>query len=197
MVGIEPVPTPQGEGQAAYHQRGAGGLSRVAAGLAGCALLLVGALFTLGVAAGAFLGIVLAWWVQRRRGRRLDRAGAWIAATSTATLLIIIGTALIFALLPDGALTEAMAEARAAEQAPPPAWLERLGGDPDPATERIVTSTPFTLYFGILGASIALLILGSIAGSLGWAASLLAGFAVRGRWPLGPQDVDQATRTPA
>jgi hypothetical protein len=181
MAGIEPVPTTQER---------AGGLSRVAAGLAGCVLLLVGTLFTLGVAAGAFLGVVLAWWIQRRRGRRLTRPGAWIAATSTATLLIIIGAALMFAMLPDGALTEAMTEARAAEPPPPPAWLERLGADTDPATDRIVTSTPFTVYFGILGASISLLILGSIAGTLGWAASLLAGFAVRGHWPLRPQPVD-------
>ena len=190
MAGIEPVPTTQAEGRSGSHDHRAGGFSRVAAGFAACALLLVGALFTLGVAAGAFLGVVLAWWIQRRRGRRLTRPGAWIAATSSATLLIIIGTALIFATLPDGALTEAMADARAAEPPPPPAWLERLGADPDPATERIVTSTPFTLYFGLLGASIALLILGSIAGTLAWAASLLAGFAIRGHWPLRPQPVD-------
>ena len=190
MAGIEPVATTQAEGRWGSHHHRAGGLSRVAAGFATCALLLVGALFTLGVAAGAFLGVVLAWWIQRQRGRRLTRPGAWIAATSTATLLIIIGAALLFAMLPDGAFTEAMAEARAAEPPPPPAWLERVGADTDPAADGFVTSAPFTVYFGILGASIAILFTGSIAGTLAWAASLLAGFAVRGHWPLRPQDAD-------
>lgn len=190
MAGIEPILTTHAEGRPGTHHHGAGGLSRVAAGLAGCVLLLVGAVFTLGIAVGASLGVVLAWWIQRMRRRRLTRSGSWIAATSSAIILIMIGAALIFAALPDGALAEAMAEARAAEPPPQPEWLERLAPDPDPATEGIVTSRPFTVYFGILGASIALLTLGSIAGTLGWAASLLAGFAVRGYWPMRRQPVD-------
>ena len=167
----------------------AGAISRVAAGLAGCVLLLVGATFTFGVAVGALLGVVLVWWIQRQRGRRLTRLGAWIVATSTAAVLIMIGAALLFAMLPEGALAEAMAAARTAEPPPQPDWLERLA-PADTATDRIVTSRPVTVYFGLLGASIAVLIMGSIAGTLGWAASLLVGFAVRGYWPMRRQSVD-------
>lgn len=171
---IEPSSAPGG---------GAGAGSRVAAGLAGCGLLFVGAIFTFGVAVSALLGVVLAWWIQRQRGRFLTRTGAWIAATSTATVLIMIGAALLFAMLPEGAFAEAMSAAQAAEPPPQPDWLERLA-PADSATDRIVTSRPFTVYFGLLGASIAVLTIGSIAGTLGWAASLLVGFAVRGHWPM-------------
>lgn len=163
----------------------AGVVARTAAGLAGVAALLVAALFTLGTAFAAPIGVALAAWMMRRRGRALSRGRSWMAAAAASTAAVALGFGLLFASLPSGTLTNAMAEAQKVEQPPPPAWLERIAPGstrPDPATERIVKSAPFTIYFGVMGGVLAVVMMGSLAGSAGWGATLLLGYAGTGRW---------------
>jgi hypothetical protein len=75
--------------------------------------------------------------------------------------------------------------ARAEPQARPPEWITRVFPQatqrPDPVTERVINSRAFTLYFGLLGLAIAFLILGTIAGTVGWIGVQLLVFALRGR----------------
>ena len=163
----------------------AGVVARTAAGLAGVVALLIAALFTVGTAFAAPIGVALAAWMMRRRGRALSLARSWMAAAAASTAAVALGFGLLFASLPSGTFTSAIAEAQKAEQPPPPAWLERIAPGstrPNPATERIVKSAPFTLYAGMMGGVLAVVLIGSIAGSAGWGATLLLGYAGKGRW---------------
>ncbi len=162
---------------------------RLLVGGVGVITLLIGGLLTFGTALAAPVGIGLTRWVLRRRGRALSRLGSFAAAVSAGAVVIALAFLLIFINLPEGALTDALAAAESAEPPPQPEWLERFApysAPSDPSIERIVTSKPATLYFGLIGVGLACLLLGSVVGSLGWAVTFLLGYAVCGRWPLHP-----------
>jgi hypothetical protein len=162
---------------------------RLLAGGGGILALLIGGLFTLGTALAAPVAVGLTWWILRRRGRALTRLGSLATAVCGATVMIALAFLLLLANLPEGSLTGALAAAESAEPPPQPEWLERLApysAQPDPIVDGVVWSRPAMIYFGLVGFGLGCLVLGSIAGSLGWAATFLLGFAVRGRWPLHP-----------
>lgn len=165
---------------------------RLLAGGLGVAALLVGGLFTVGTALAAPVGVGLAGWAMRKRGRALTRFGSWAAAVGAAAVgAAAVATALALTLLvanlPEGSVANALAAAESAEPQPQPEWLERIAPytAPDPTVERIVKSRPAVLYFGLVGAGLGCLIMGGIAGSAGWAATFLLGYAAGGRWLLG------------
>jgi hypothetical protein len=170
-------------------RRKAGFLARTASGLAGAILLIAGTLFTVGVVTLASLSVLVARLVQRRRGRWLTTLHSWMTAGVTATVVIVIAVPLIMASLPEGVIADAMADAEATAEAPgpePPEWLRRFTppSEPSPMTERIVNSRAFNLYFGVIGASMAVALIGGVIGSWGWVATLLLGHAARGYWPF-------------
>jgi hypothetical protein len=80
-----------------------------------------------------------------------------------------------------------MDSARTEEAAEPPEWLARVSPQaarPNPTVERVVNSRPFLIYFGLLGAAFTCALWGALAGSAGWAGTLLVGYGVTGRWPV-------------
>jgi hypothetical protein len=163
-----------------------GGIAaRVGAGVAGLLVVLVAAVLTLGSALAAPIGVGIAWWVMRRRGRPLTRGWAWVAAASASTLAIALAFAVLVAALPRGALENAMADAEARQDSSRPEWVERMAPSSAPqnaAAERIVESKPAQIYFGLIGVGLASLFFGTIAGSAGWGATMLGGYAATGRW---------------
>jgi hypothetical protein len=160
-------------------------MARIAAFGAGAFIILVGSLFTLGAVLLCPIGILLVWWFVRRRGRRLSRLGAWVAATSTCAVVFVSAILVGFALMPEGSFSEVMSAAETAEPAGPE-WLQRMAPQSREATpiDEFMSSKPVTVYFGIIGGVLPVLIMGCIAGSIGWGAALLMGFGVAGYWPF-------------
>lgn len=155
-------------------------MRRVLTGLAGAAILCLSALFTLGTALAAPLGMLAADHWARRRGQVLTRGASWLAAAGASSLAIAGAFAVSAMRESDETLRRFHDTASAREAAPmppPPAWMTRLFPQattkPDPVTERIVKSRAFSLYFGLMGAGLAAGMLGAIVGSLGWAGTML------------------------
>ena len=155
-------------------------MKRLLLGVAGALILALAGLFTLGTALAAPLGILAARWWTRSRGRVLTPFRSWLAAAVACG--IAIGAAYTVAIVrsPDTTLQhfrETAARREAAPMPPPPTWVSRFFPQattrPDPVTERIVKSRAFTLYFGIMGAVLAVAIFGALVGSLGWAGTVL------------------------
>ncbi|HKT59861.1 MAG TPA: hypothetical protein VJQ46_07400 [Gemmatimonadales bacterium] len=93
---------------------------------------------------------------------------------------------------PDAVFQRIHDAALARERAPaaqPPAWLTRTfpqaAQRPDPITERVVNSRAFKVYFGIVGVGLVILIFGAIAGSAGWAGTMLLAHAFSRRANIG------------
>jgi hypothetical protein len=178
---VEPPPVP------------AGFLLRAAALVGGIIALLLGAIISLGTAILAVVGVLVAWWFYRRRGERLTRLGSWAAAVGACALGLVLVVGLLYLALPEDAVSEAVAAAEASDPAPLPAWLERLERRPpaNTAADKLVNSTPFTVYFGLMGGMIAIAFLASLAGTMGWVGAFLLGFAVKGYWPLRPAETTE------
>src|SRR5512145_542261 len=77
-------------------------LSRILSGLAGAAILCLTALFTLGTALAAPIGVLVGEWRARRGGRSLTRSGSWWAAIIACTAAITCAFAISAALAPPG-----------------------------------------------------------------------------------------------
>ena len=105
---------------------------RLAAGVAGFAVILIGALFSIGAALVAALGVWIAAVIGNVRHRPIVRSTAWMAAFVTAAVYSLLGSALLFRVLPEGAFArvQAVADSMQAAQAQTklPGWVERLGG---------------------------------------------------------------------
>jgi hypothetical protein len=155
-------------------------MKRLLVGLAGGVILGLSALFTLGTSLAAPFGVMAAASWARRRERPLTRIRSWLGAVTASSLAIICAFALAAARAPEGAFQQIQDAAARSEQAPtaqPPAWIARVFPQatrpPDPVTEGIVRSRAFTVYFGLMGAGIAVAILGTMVGSVGWAGTML------------------------
>jgi len=168
----------------------AGTTSRVASGLGGALVLLLSAFFTVGTSLAAPLGVLVARAWARRKQRPLTGGASWIGAVTASSLAVVALFALLAGLVPPGSFRQslnAVAAARTQPSAKPPGWLAKVFPEaadrPNPAVERILGSPLFLAYFSLLGAAIACLFLGSIAGTAGWVGTLLLGYALTGRGP--------------
>lgn len=159
-----------------------GAVARAGAGLLGLAALLSAGLFTLGTAIAAPLGVLLVWWLAKRSGRSLSRPVSWMGAVGASTLAIALGFAFIFAKLPEGEMDRVIAEAQSAEAPPPPAWVEKIAPGYSQRNAKMARSTPITVTSMIIGVVFATTMFGTLAGSAGWGATLLLGYAGTGRW---------------
>jgi len=159
-------------------------VKRLLVGLAGALILCLSALFTLGIALAAPVGVLTAAAWASRRGQRLTLGRSWLAAAIASSLALVGVFAVAAARAPEGALQrfqQAAAEREAAPAVEPPAWLARVfpqaTRQPDPLTERVLKSRALTVYFGLMGAGMAVVLLGAIVGSFGWAGTMLLGRA--------------------
>lgn len=163
---------------------------RVVSGVAAVLLLLISAPFTFGISLAAPFGVFAGRHLAKRRGRRFTKLASWLSAAAAASIVLLLGLVLVFALMPDNfwqEVHEAALKAQAQETSRGPAWMK-----PDPVTEKIVTSQAFTTFFGIVGAVIACALFGVIAGTPGWLATLMLGYAIRGRWEVDGADFSNA-----
>jgi hypothetical protein len=164
-------------------------LRRFAAALAGAVTLVVCIPLTLGTILAAPLGVLVARWLARRGQRPLSRGAAWLGAVLGSFLGVALLFTVLLAMAPPGTLTEVRAamDSSLAKQEPTelPAWLERINPQArqqSAATEQMMSSKGFVTFFGVVGAVFACSMLGTLAGSLGWVASMLISYAIRGRW---------------
>jgi hypothetical protein len=163
-------------------------LLRLVSGLGGVLILAGGAMLTVGTALAAPGGIFVAGGLARRKRQQLSPIASWVGASAASSIALVIMLGIGAMLLPPGTLGQiesATAAARAEPPPRPPEWIARVFPQttqrPDPVTERVINSRAFTLYFGLLGVAMACLILGTIAGTVGWIGVQLLVFAFRGR----------------
>jgi hypothetical protein len=174
-------------GTPAPRDRSPGIVWRLFSGLGGVLILVGGALFTLGTTLAAPVGIFVAGRLARRKGQPLSPVASWVGASTASSVAFVIVVGIGLMLLPPGTLREIRSASAATQaEAPPrpPEWVTRMfpqaAQRPDPVTERVMNSRIVTLYFGLVGAGVACLIWGTIAGSVGWLGVQLLVFAIRG-----------------
>jgi len=166
-------------------------ISRVAAFIVALCILIGGAIFSLGTVLFAPLGMAVATRLWRRRGRALPMVGHWLAAVISVSALLVILASVGAGLVPkstweqfgqtmDSASVAAQRQAvgRGIARATPSDTAKKSSSRLPRATS--LTLTTITMSFG---AAFVIIIFGAIFGSLGWAAGMLFGFAMKGRWP--------------
>ena len=165
-------------------------IQRIAAAIGGGLTLFFCSTFTLGTVLVAPLGVLAARAVARRRQRPFTRVTAWVGALLISFIAVPVVFAGIFAMAPPGtvAAVRAAMDSAQAEQKPAevPEWLRKM--NPPAAeqqsaiAEKMLESTPFMMFSLIFGAVAMTALFGTIAGSIGWAASMLFGYAITGHW---------------
>jgi hypothetical protein len=173
---------------------------RVVAGVGGVAALAVAALFTVGGALAAPLGMVIAAAVARRRLRVLSGLGSWLAAVLAAAVFVVSLSTTVIARLPPGTLERiwrsADSAAAAAQSEPPPEWLQRVSPRVAAAAKqppkRSTAGRAVNLWAAIMGVVIAWALFSALIGTLGWLASLPLAYAVSGQWLLGRRSAARA-----
>jgi len=166
---------------------------RVVAGLGGVAALAVAALFTIGGALAAPVGMVIAAAVARRRARVLSGLGGWSAAVLAAAVFVVSISTIVVVRLPPGTLERvwrsADSAAAAAQSEPPPEWLQRVSpraaAAARPLPKGSTAERAVNLWATVTGAVIAWALVSALIGTVGWLASLPLAYALSGRWPLG------------
>jgi hypothetical protein len=200
MTAVPGEPPIRDQGSSAYpglpalpEQPAGSRFGRVAAAAASVLTLLACATFTLGTVLVAPLGVLVARALARRRGGILTRGPAWAGAV----LASFLGVPIVFALLLTQAPPGTVAGVRAAmdsaqthqKPAEMPEWLQRVAPpgtqQRSAATHKLFTTGPMVTFFSVLSAIVVCSMLGTIAGSIGWVASMLFAYAVKGRWVPG------------
>jgi hypothetical protein len=162
-------------------------LGRIAALVAGLAILLATSLPTIGVGLSAPLGIWVAHRIQRARGRTLGVWQSWIGAVSGATLALFVVGATIATMLPPGTWhtirqTADSASAEAAKQ-PPPAWVNRIAPPANrysmPDFRGSPTLNTVTMVWGL---ALGVCVFGAVLGTVAWVGATLLVFCASGHW---------------
>ena len=167
----------------------AGAIARVFAFLAAFVVLVVGALFSVGAAFAAPVGMAVGAWLWRRRGKRLPAIGHWAAAMCGVVAATALYAGLVSVLVPSGTWKQIQHAADSAQTAsarkPPPAWLDRLApGMAQQEAARRANQSERTQSLAIaVGLGFTAIFFGVLFGSVGWAGGMLLGLSVNGRWP--------------
>ena len=165
-------------------------IARVVAFVAALGILIVGGVFSIGAVLLAPAVMAVSGHVWRRRGRVLSAGGRWIAATSSAILLLLLaglGAAMVPARTWQQVKQATDSAQVASAHAPPPAWVERMypgmsrraAQAPPPSASMMTTMMAF-------GAAFALIFFSAFFGTIGWGGGMLLGLAINGRWPGAP-----------
>jgi len=164
--------------------------ARVAAFIVALCVLIGGAVFSLGTVLFAPLGMAVATYVWRRRGRVLPIVGHWLAAVVSVMALLVILAAVGAGFVPSSTWTQLGHTMDSASVAQRQAAVARGMARATPrdtanATARVPGATSVTALTVMMsfGAVMLIIVFGAIFGSVGWAAGMLFGFAVKGRWP--------------
>jgi hypothetical protein len=174
----------------AHADPNAGVAARVAAFIVALCILVGGAVFSLGTVLFAPLGMAVATYIWRRRGGGLPIVRHWLAAVTSVSALLVILAAVGAGLVPKSTWeqfghTMDSASVVAQRQAVSRGIARATPSDTAKGTSRFpratsLTATTITMSFG---AAFVIIVFGVIFGSVGWAAGMLFGFAVKGRWP--------------
>ncbi len=161
---------------------------RMLAGAIGTMAIAVTARYTYGGVLLAPLGMAIAAWIARRRGRSTSKLTSWLAAIA-AIWVVVVGALGVMALkAPPGSLSSIQHAADSIQTAtpkrPPPAWLERIApgstaranaGQPMPIGQNMAVPL-------VIGALFSVGLLATFLGSLGWLATMPLAYAITGRW---------------
>jgi hypothetical protein len=153
---------------------------------AGVLTLVVGAIFTLGGALLAALGVWIAWLIARRRGKTLSLGMSWIAAVAPVALLLVAFGAWMATKAPPGTMARIQhaTDSAQANPPPPPRWLERIapGSTARANAQRARGGAAFGVWALVVGAGILTGMFSGFVGSLGWLGALLLAYGINGRW---------------
>jgi hypothetical protein len=167
-------------------------VKRVFIALGGLILLAVGAVITLGSELVGVAAIIGAWFLMRRRKRRLTRTRAWfVSVIATAIPLVVLFAVSVMSVptvTPEQRKTN-MAEARARTRDSMPELLKKLmppqqrtQAVADSITEKLLENKGFRVWMGAMGALIASGMAGLFAGTIAWAATMLLFRAFTDEW---------------
>ena len=169
--------------------RSAGAVARVFAFVGAVIVLLVGTVFSVGAALAAPVGMAVAAWLWRRRGKRLPAIGHWAAAMCGVVVAVVFYAGLVSAFVPSATWKQIQHAADSAQTAsartPPPAWLDRIApgmAQQEAARQANVSDRTKSMAMAF-GLGITAVMFGLFFGSIGWVAGMLLGLSVNGRWP--------------
>lgn len=157
---------------------------RALSAVGGLLVLLVAALFTLGAALLAPVGMFGARMLARRRERAPTWIASWFGACIASSIALVVALVVLISLMPPDTLRQVQAavdSARVEARAHPTPWVERMRkANPNPAAEAIANSPIVLTVSTAVGASLGVVLFGVIAGSAGWLGTWLLVFAYRG-----------------
>ena len=158
-------------------------LMRIAAGVAGVGVIATGATASAGAVLTAALGVWIAAIIGNARRRPLVRGTAWVVACATATVYLGLGGALLMQRAQDGTFVRAkVTEDSIAAAQPQPAWADKIGGKVARDGVPTMVSGAVATWAMVVGGVLALALMGTVAGTCGWAAAMLMTLAAAGRW---------------
>ena len=159
---------------------------------AGLIALGLGTLITLGAAIAGALSIAVAFWVVRRRGKRLTRRGAWLAsaAGTTGVLAVLIAIAMLGEETNRRPMTAAeRAQNRERAMEGMPEWLKAMNPNgasraaaADSMANQLLENRLVVVWAGLMASVIAAAVIGTIAGSFAWGGVMLLYRGAKGDW---------------
>ena len=165
---------------------------RILIGIGGVVLLALGAVITLGAELVGCAAIVVAWFVMRRRKRRLTRVKAWlVSVVATAIPLIVIFAASVIAApkVPEDQQRKNIAAARARTRDSMPEWLKKLtpaqqqtSPAADSIAQKLLENKGFMVWIVAMGALLGSAMVALFAGTIGWGATMILFRAVTDEW---------------
>ena len=163
--------------------------ARVGTAIAGVVTTAVAALFSLGAAAIAVVGMCIGYVVMKRKGRRLTRGLSWVVAVGSVAAVALVLFAL-FALQAEAGtfngVKQAMDSAAAKPPPPPPEWLKKITPPnvqrQNELTDKMMRSKAFTVWTMVVGGVFGVGFLATIAGSMGWVGGFLLLHSATGTW---------------
>lgn len=154
--------------------------------VAGVLTLVVGAIFTLGGALLAALGVWIAWLIARGRGKTLSLGMSWIAAVAPVALVLVAFGGWMVTKAPPGTMAriEHATDSAQANPPPPPRWLERIapGSTARANARRASGGAAFGVWALVVGTVIVTGMFSGFIGSVGWLGVLLLAYGINGRW---------------
>jgi hypothetical protein len=158
--------------------------------VAGILSLAIGTVITVGIGLSGAVAIGIAALVQKKKGRRLTRRGAWLASVggTVAVLAALLGFAVLTnETKPSTAAERAEQRAKATEVMPD--WLKAVNPNAEKQTQAadsmaaaLLENKAVVVWAGLMGTVIAAGLMGTIAGSFVWGGVVLLHRSVVGEW---------------
>ncbi len=159
---------------------------QIAAGVVGIIALGVAARYTFGGVLIAPLGMTIASWFARRRGRQLSRSASWVAAVVAPGVVMLVLAGFAATQMPAGSWSkiQKVADSTKVHRQPPPAWLERIapGSTARANAQQVSLGPAATVWFALVGAMFGVGMVSGLVGTAGWLATMPLAYAITGRW---------------